>query len=102
MNDLLGRPLASEAELDRRSSEVDRLESLADKARSGQVATAPKEAAPVMLYVTDQFAERKRLEDIPGSRHSVSGARCHRRRIHLKLGVTKQPKRRSFAAVCGR
>lgn len=65
VNDLLGRPLASEAELDRRSSEVDRLESLADKARSGQVATAPKEAAPVMLYVTDQFMrERKRLEDI--------------------------------------
>jgi len=65
VNDLLGRPLASEAELDRRSSEVDRLESVADKARSGQVATAPKEAAPVMLYVTDQFMrERKRLEDI--------------------------------------
>ena len=65
VNDLFGRPLASEEELARRTAETERLEALADKARNGQVATVKKEAAPVMLYVTDQFVrERKRLEDV--------------------------------------
>jgi len=65
VNDLLGRPLASDEELARRSSEAERLDELAEKARHGQVAAKPKEAAPVMLYVTDQFVrERKRLEDV--------------------------------------
>lgn len=65
VNDLLGRPLASESELDRRDSEAQRLEELAEKARRGEGAVAKKEAAPVILYVTDQFVrERKRIEDV--------------------------------------
>jgi glutaredoxin len=65
VNDLLGRPLASSDELERRQAEEESLQALAEKARAGYVAPAKKEAAPVMLYVTDQFVrERKRLEDV--------------------------------------
>ncbi len=65
VNDLLGRPLASEDELDRRDAEAARLEDLAERARRGDTAQAAKEAAPVVLYVTDQFVrERKRIEDV--------------------------------------
>ena len=65
VNDLLGRPLASSAELDRRDEESQRLDALAEKARRGEGAVAKKEAAPVVLYVTDQFVRgRKRIEDV--------------------------------------
>ena len=65
LEDLLGRPLASSAELDRRDEESQRLDALAEKARRGEGAVAKKEAAPVVLYVTDQFVrERKRIEDV--------------------------------------
>lgn len=66
-NDLLGRPICSEDELAKRHSAVQDAEAaLREEQVGGATATAPRrEAAPVVLYVTDQdMRTRKKLEDI--------------------------------------
>ncbi len=67
VNDLAGRPLCSEEELARRESEKAALVSEVAQAASGKPAAAParREAAPVILYVTDQdLRTKKKLEEI--------------------------------------
>jgi glutaredoxin-related protein len=67
-NDLLGRPICSEEELHRRHSYVADAEAAVQEERDGQTPGAPAkrgEAAPVVLYVTDQdMRTRKKLEEI--------------------------------------
>ena len=70
-NDLLGRPICSQEELARRHADLNAAETaLSDEqggsaGSSGTATTARREAAPVVLYVTDQdMRTRKKLEDI--------------------------------------
>ena len=66
VNDLAGRPLCSQQELERLETERAELKKQAEAEQAGQqAATAKREAAPVVLYVTDQdFRTRKKIEDI--------------------------------------
>jgi glutaredoxin-related protein len=69
-NDLLGRPICSQEELDRRQADLTAAEAALSEEQSvpekRQSATAPKrDAAPVVMYITDQdMRTRKKLEDI--------------------------------------
>lgn len=63
-NDLLGQPLCSQAELDRRQQAIAQAEQRVNEERVGQTA-ARREAAPVALYVTDQdHRTPRKIEDI--------------------------------------
>jgi len=66
-NDLAGRPLCSEQELDRRQTERAAIaaEVAAQRAGKGQPTPARREPAPVVLYVTDQdMRTKKKLEEV--------------------------------------
>lgn len=63
-NDLLGQPLCSELELKRRNDGVAATREAVAAERQG-AAQAKREAAPVVLYVTDQdFRTRRKIEEI--------------------------------------
>lgn len=66
VNDLAGRPLCSEEELQRREAEIEALRTeVAARRAGGPLQPARAEAAPVVLYVSDQdHRTRKRIEDI--------------------------------------
>ncbi len=66
-NDLLGQPLCSADELARRHSDLHAAEDAVRAEHSPQENAAParREAAPVVLYITDQdMRTRKKIEDI--------------------------------------
>jgi hypothetical protein len=64
-NDLAGRPLCSADELQRRHDALRAAEEAVHAERSAPAAKAHREAAPVVLYVTDQdLRTRKKIEDI--------------------------------------
>ena len=66
-NDLAGRPLCSEAELAQRETERAALAAEVATVRAGKESPAParREAAPVILYITDQdMRTKKKLEEI--------------------------------------
>ena len=63
VNDLLGRPLASSAELDRRDEESQRLDALAEKARRGEGAVAKKRPRRPLRHRSVR-ARAKRIEDV--------------------------------------
>lgn len=65
-NDLAGRPLCSEEELTRRAAEREALAAEVRSQTTGQTAApARREAAPVVLYVTDQdMRTKKKIEEI--------------------------------------
>lgn len=64
-NDLLGRPLCSQEELARRQADVAAAEAALREEQSVGSESAKREAAPVVLYVTDQDPRtRKKVEDI--------------------------------------
>lgn len=66
-NDLLGRPVCSEAELARRERELRDAEEAVRVEKSGGVAkkAVKREAAPVVLYITDQDQRtKKKIEEI--------------------------------------
>ena len=64
-NDLLGRPICSEDELRRRQSDLTAAEAAVQEERSEHGETARREAAPVVLYITDQdMRTKKKIEDI--------------------------------------
>ena len=68
VNDLAGRPLCSQDELLRRDAEHAALNAEVAAVREGKkspVAPARREAAPVILYITDQdMRTKKKLEEI--------------------------------------
>jgi glutaredoxin len=64
-NDLIGRPLCSAEELSLREAELRAAEEAVLAEQSGAGTSTRREAAPVVLYVTDQdLRTRKKLEDI--------------------------------------
>jgi glutaredoxin-related protein len=64
-NDLAGRPLCSAEELQRRQDELRQAEEAVLAERQSPNAATRREAAPVVLYVTDQDQRtRKKIEDI--------------------------------------
>src|SRR5688572_11319240 len=64
-NDLLGRPICSQDELAKRQAELRAAEAAVHEEQSGGEEPARREAAPVVLYITDQdMRTRKKLEDI--------------------------------------
>ncbi len=66
-NDLSGQPLISADELARREAELRSLEEAVQTQRSDAAAAKPakREAAPVVLYITDQDQRtRKKIEEI--------------------------------------
>lgn len=65
-NDISGQPLISEGELSRREAELQAAEAAVRDERAGEPARpARREAAPVVLYITDQdHRTRKKLEEI--------------------------------------
>src|SRR5262245_21667092 len=68
-NDLLGQPLCSADELARRQADLLAADLAVQEERSsqgqGQASASRREAAPVVLYITDQdMRTRKKIEDI--------------------------------------
>lgn len=65
VNDLAGRPLCSEEEQARRDAELESLRTQVAARRVGGEQPEKREAAPVVLYVSDQdHRNRKRIEEI--------------------------------------
>lgn len=65
VNDLAGRPLCSEEEQARRDAELMALRTQVAARQAGGAQPEKREAAPVVLYVSDQdHRNRKRIEDI--------------------------------------
>lgn len=65
LNDLAGRPLCSPEEQAKRDTELEALRTQVAARQAGGAQPAQREAAPVVLYVSDQdHRTRKRIEDI--------------------------------------
>ena len=65
VNDLAGRPIRSAEDIARQEAELRELEAARVKAATGTVVKARKEAAPVIVYVTDQDPRtRKKVEEV--------------------------------------
>jgi glutaredoxin-related protein len=63
-NDLLGRPICSQDELAKRQADLQAAEAAVNEEKAGSVETR-KEAAPVVLYITDQDTRtHKKVEEI--------------------------------------
>jgi hypothetical protein len=65
-NDLLGRPICSQDELAKRQADLQEAEAAVREEQAGSSdAPRKKEAAPVVLYITDQdMRTRKKIEEI--------------------------------------